>query len=362
MDYIFIYPLSAVLGLIIGSFLNVVIYRTEKDKKFTGRSFCPKCKKQILWYDNVPLLSFLLLRGRCRFCRRKISAQYPIVEMLTGLAFLAAAYLILSNILNDWLGHYYGIVGVATMLAKYNLTASLAAWDFYLKFFELLFLWIFFSILIVILVYDFKNMLIPDSFTIAGIIAAAVYGIAMDVLLFLGVAASNNQNFILAVSSLEKKQNPPGILPFDISSFFTFGQENFYSTIVHWKSFFPASGNLVGDTTLSYAEHPWQFIYSFLTETRTGSGLIAALVIAAIFFLIVYLSQETWMGMGDVKLVFFLGLLLGIFKAAVALFLAFEIGAVVGIVLILSGRAKMKTALPFGPFLILGAVLSLIFI
>jgi prepilin signal peptidase PulO-like enzyme (type II secretory pathway) len=68
------------------------------------------------------------------------------------------------------------------------------------------------------------------------------------------------------------------------------------------------------------------------------------------------------MGMGDVKLVFFLGLFLGIFKSTVALFLAFEIGALVGIYLMLSGRAKMKTALPFGPFLILGAVLSLMIV
>jgi len=80
----------ALFGLIIGSFLNVCIYRIPLGKSivFPGSS-CPNCGKAIRFYDNIPVLSYLLLRGKCRFCGTPISIQYPIVELLTGLAFYA---------------------------------------------------------------------------------------------------------------------------------------------------------------------------------------------------------------------------------------------------------------------------------
>ena len=80
----------AVLGLIIGSFLNVCIYRIPLGKSvvFPG-SGCPHCGQSIRFYDNIPVLSYLLLRGKCRFCKEPISIQYPIVELLTALAFYA---------------------------------------------------------------------------------------------------------------------------------------------------------------------------------------------------------------------------------------------------------------------------------
>lgn len=92
-----------VLGLVIGSFLNVLIYRLPRKIGFVrGRSFCPNCKKKISWFDNVPVLSFLILKGHCRFCKQKISLRYPLVEILTGGVF-ALSYLsnlsLLSNIL-----------------------------------------------------------------------------------------------------------------------------------------------------------------------------------------------------------------------------------------------------------------------
>lgn len=92
------------LGLIFGSFLNSLEYRLEKNKPLKGRSFCPKCQKTIAWYDNIPVISWIILRGRCRHCRKKISFQYPLVEILVGLIFYFTALktgLILS--LNDYL-------------------------------------------------------------------------------------------------------------------------------------------------------------------------------------------------------------------------------------------------------------------
>lgn len=86
MDYFFI-TISALLGLIIGSFLNCLVWRIYKEEGMTGRSYCPKCTKQIAWYDNIPLLSFIILRGRCRHCQEKISWQYPLVEFFTSLLF-----------------------------------------------------------------------------------------------------------------------------------------------------------------------------------------------------------------------------------------------------------------------------------
>ena len=80
-----------ILGLATGSFLNVCIYRMPREQSVRkpSRSFCPNCKKTIRWYDNIPILSFVFLKRRCRFCREKISWRYPIVELLSGLLFLA---------------------------------------------------------------------------------------------------------------------------------------------------------------------------------------------------------------------------------------------------------------------------------
>ncbi|MCX5777173.1 MAG: prepilin peptidase [Candidatus Firestonebacteria bacterium] len=81
--------LVALFGLIIGSFLNVCIYRIPKNLSIVfPNSHCPKCKKEINWYDNIPIVSFLMLLGRCRYCKTKISKKYLIVEVLVGILFL----------------------------------------------------------------------------------------------------------------------------------------------------------------------------------------------------------------------------------------------------------------------------------
>ena len=77
------------IGIILGSFANVCIYRLPKNKQvITGRSFCPKCKKKIKWYDNLPLISFLILKMKCRNCNKIISPRYLIVELISGIIFL----------------------------------------------------------------------------------------------------------------------------------------------------------------------------------------------------------------------------------------------------------------------------------
>lgn len=86
---------SLLLGLVIGSFLNVVIYRLPRRESLVRpASHCPGCDMVIRWYDNIPVLSWLLLRGRCRSCGSLISVRYPLVESITGVAFLLAFWLI----------------------------------------------------------------------------------------------------------------------------------------------------------------------------------------------------------------------------------------------------------------------------
>lgn len=88
----FIFIMIFVLGLAIGSFINALTYRIENEMPISrGRSLCTKCKHQLAWYDNVPVLSYLLLRGKCRYCKRPISMQYPVVELIVGVTFVAFA-------------------------------------------------------------------------------------------------------------------------------------------------------------------------------------------------------------------------------------------------------------------------------
>lgn len=107
---LFLYFLVFVLGASVGSFLNVLVFRTREGVSlFTPRSFCPACRRSILWRDNVPVIGFLLLGGKCRFCRAAISRHYPMVEAAVGSAFLLAAVfhgasfvMIPAALLGDW--------------------------------------------------------------------------------------------------------------------------------------------------------------------------------------------------------------------------------------------------------------------
>jgi len=124
------------LGLTVGSFLNVVIFRLDTKKSVIfGRSFCLQCNKKIKWYDNIPLFSFLILKGKCRNCKNKISWQYPLVELVTGLIFI-------------WLYFSFGLS---------------------FRFFSYL---IFSCFLLVIFVYDLKTYYILDKVTIPAIVIA----------------------------------------------------------------------------------------------------------------------------------------------------------------------------------------------
>ncbi|MFA5000796.1 MAG: prepilin peptidase [Candidatus Paceibacterota bacterium] len=128
---IYYHLFSLGLGLIIGSFLNVVILRYNTGRTLSGRSGCFSCGRKLRWYELVPVLGFVGLRGRCRNCHSQISWQYPLVELLTGFLFA----LIYWRLGGGWLG--------------------------------VIFYWLIASLLIIITVYDLKHKIIPDCFVLA---------------------------------------------------------------------------------------------------------------------------------------------------------------------------------------------------
>ena len=121
-------------GLIIGSFLNVVIYRLNTSKNFGGRSACMSCQNQLSWYELIPVFSFLALRGRCKSCKIKISVQYPLVELATGLIF-AVLFIKFQDIF---------FISIAEFIIVYKYYAVM------------------FSLLLIVAVYDLKHKIIPD--------------------------------------------------------------------------------------------------------------------------------------------------------------------------------------------------------
>ena len=84
---------SFIVGISIGSFINVVLWRLpRKESIISPRSYCPKCQNQINWKDNIPIISWIILDGKCRFCSQKISLRYPIIELVTGIAFILSTF------------------------------------------------------------------------------------------------------------------------------------------------------------------------------------------------------------------------------------------------------------------------------
>lgn len=216
------------------------------------------CENRLRWFELLPVLSYLGLRGRCRNCKIKISPQYPVVELLTGVVF-AALFLKLQNLFfwSPW----------AFILSYAYFAAAL-------------------SLLVVIAVYDIKHKIIPDSLS-----------------LLLGVVGF------------------AGLFFFDIND---------------PRVFFP---------------HLPDF-----------PQILSGFALALPFALLWLLSRGRWMGLGDAKLAIGLGWLLGLSRVLSAGILSFWAGAGLGIALVaFSRKYKMKSELPFAPFLVLGTILAFFF-
>lgn len=144
---------SFVLGVCIGSFLNVVIVRLPAERSIVGFSACPQCGTRIRWYDNIPLLSFLLLRGRCRACGGSISFQYPLIELATGLLFGGSALSLGASSFSTWQEWVY-----------------------------LVMVWLVLAVCVVVTVYDIRYYLVPDAVVIPSVVVVGLLGlVAMTV-------------------------------------------------------------------------------------------------------------------------------------------------------------------------------------
>ena len=244
MDLIFV----IILGGLWGSFANVCIYRLPIDKGVvSGRSFCPKCKKLITWKDNIPIISFLLLNGKCRNCNKKISSQYLIIELITIIYFLVVYYL-------------FGI-SITTLL--------------------FLILGLFF---IIIFFIDLKHYIIPNVLTFS--------------LMVIGF-----------VKSFDSNLNP--IFP------------NFINSLI---------GGIFGYLII------WSIIY-FYKRVRNKDG----------------------MGLGDAKLLSAIGFWFGWISIPFVIFLSSIIALLFVIPSLMKKSKKLSSQIPFGPYIIIGTLIYLIF-
>lgn len=139
------------LGLIVGSFLNVVILRHNTGRTLSGRSGCLSCGRKLKWYELLPVLSFIIQKGRCRGCQAKISWQYPIVELSTAILFALI----------------YCLIG----------------WQIWL----LIIYWLIACLLVIITAYDFKHQIIPDRFVFAFIALGLIKVIFSDAVIWWGL-------------------------------------------------------------------------------------------------------------------------------------------------------------------------------
>ncbi len=256
-EWFFIFVV-ALFGLIIGSFLNVVIYRFHTNRSLNDRSHCLSCGTTLKWYELFPLFSYLVLRGRCRSCQSFIPYRYALVEVLTAITFLLA---------------YFNTSDIGIFV----------------------FLTAFMSILVVVLVYDLYHMIIPDELSLS-----------------------------LAILAL-----------------FIVGYESWFANDI----------------------------------SGLGSALLSAFIAFFFFFSLWWFSSGRWLGLGDAKLAVSLGLLVGMNGVFSLVVWSFWIGALISVSIILfqkvnlhkylgfgsTQRVKMKSEVPFAPFLILAFVMVYFF-
>jgi leader peptidase (prepilin peptidase)/N-methyltransferase len=267
---VFGYVLAGVFGAIIGSFLNVVIHRVPLEESVVfPNSRCPSCGAVIAFYDNIPVLSWILLGAKCRRCKERISFRYPAVELLTAFLFVVVA-------IHD---------GLSIALP-----------------FDLVFV----SALLALIFIDAEHMLLPNVITYPGIVFAVVARIAIPLL--------SGQTHFDDVPSLA--HGAFAGLPIWVTS--TAGA---------------AIGALIGGGSLWLMGWTWEKL----------RGVEA-------------------MGLGDVKMMFMVGAYVGWRLTILTIFVGVLTGSIIGIALMARQRDRsMQMLLPFGIFLGLGAILSLLF-
>lgn len=276
-----------ILGTILGSFIKALADRSLLRKKFWGRSKCPYCKTALSWYDLLPILSYLFLKGKCRYCHKNIGVEYLMVEIVMGVltAFLIYRYFHNFNY-SAYPVHFLPII-----------------------FLDILSKIFFITVLAALFLTDIKKMLIPDRIIIPSIIVG----------LILGIILAFSKTFYLYYNL---SQTPFGrhLLPPE-------------------SDYFRRHAVLIFDP----------FIFAVFVAILTGG----------FFWGLIIITKGKGMGGGDVKLGAFLGIMLGFPNAVISLVLAFLIGAIFSLILIAFGKKKFGATIPFGPFLVIGSLISL---
>jgi leader peptidase (prepilin peptidase)/N-methyltransferase len=335
-----------VLGAVVGSFLNVCIYRWPVDLSINRprRSFCPNCKQPIPWQHNLPLISWLVLRGRCANCGAKISFRYFAVELVTALIFLAI-----------WEG-FSSQVAIAY--------------------------WVFVSFLIIGTFIDFEHFIIPDRVTIGGVIAGVAFSVAVPALMGTNsriaaglralLAAALGYVILLIVLEAGKIAFGRKRIRFDAPTPFTWTKRGDDADFVVgaeeslWSDYFAREKDrllLTCDEVRidhhSYGNVTLDFRYDRITaeghvmmldDVTQISGVARELVI----------PREA-MGRGDLKFLAAIGAFLGWRAVLFSLFAGSLLGSVVGLITLVVGKPVWSAKLPFGPYLAFGALTWMFF-
>ena len=355
----YILPATAfAMGACIGSFLNVVIYRVPNGLSVNEprRSFCPSCKTQIPMHLNIPLFTWLMLGGKCKWCKESISFRYFLVELLTGIVFLA--------IWNLEIGSGLANVGPIALV-------------------EVVALWIFASLLIAATFIDIDHFIIPDSITIGGTVVGVIasFGIPhfheREIWWQNGVAglagAAIGFGLLWLVVLMGKMMFGKIKHDFDKPTEFEISQPGGEEAPIiiklgeheyEWGDvFFRKWDRLVMDTKSLYLDNQEVEFEEFLVlgdhllidgdrkeleDVKKVSGTIISAVV----------PREA-MGFGDVKFIAMIGAFLGWQAVLVTIFSASIIGAVVGLIQKFLIREEWSRPLPFGPYLALGAFICL---
>ena len=353
-EYVFA-AFAFMLGASIGSFLNVCIYRMPIDLSVNEpkRSFCPKCKYQIPFHHNIPLFSWLILRGKCANCGAPISFRYFGVELLTGLLFLAVWLKVWVWGREGWPDH---------------------AWELALPY------WIMVSLFIVATFIDFEHFIIPDEITIGGAVAGILLSLAIPTLhdqkanllsgMWALIGAGSGFLALWLVTYLGKMAFGRKRMKFDSAtdlSWIRRGEEADFvvgEEKMLWSDFFYRGNERVLMRCLWIeidgerfekvgvrCECDWLHIGKKKWELVKVDEIKGS-VIEVTF------PREA-MGFGDVKFIACIGAFLGWKGVAFTIMGASTIGAFVGILTIACGKREWSAKIPFGPYLALGALIWL---
>jgi leader peptidase (prepilin peptidase)/N-methyltransferase len=293
-----------VLGLLFGSFLNVCISRLPKHESIVRpRSRCPQCEATIRWYDNIPLLSWILLRGRCRDCKQAISWRYPAVELAMGLWFLNATRLF-------WNAAYLDPT-ITSAAITFPTDSQIVIYSL-----AVLGIAILGFLLIGLMVMDWQTMILPNAFTLKGI-AIALFFVCIQAI-FLG---PNEDEVHLTKHSLHLT-SPGGVT--DHGNLFLTGPES-------------------------------------LIFGRIAAICGAALLLLVIRWVYKALRHREGMGLGDVKLLAMIAAFLGFWPAVLSLFVGTLTAAVYGSVLLARGKVGATSKLAFGSFLCVGGLVAALY-